>query len=86
MRDFLPPEKVYLDAVNRLLTERFGYPLSLSPRNIAQIRRWFEAGVPLAAVLDGVAEALNRKRESRLTPLSYCIKTVKVAAKRRNML
>ncbi len=84
MRDFLPPEKVYLDAVNRLLTERFGYPLSLSPKNIAQIRRWYKDDVPLAAVLDGVAQALNRKREGRLTPLSYCIKTVKTAAKRRS--
>jgi hypothetical protein len=83
MKDFLPPEDVYLNAVNRMLTERFGYPLSLSPRDVAQIMRWYEAGVPLAAVLEGVADALNKKRRSRLTPLAYCTKTVKSAAKKR---
>jgi hypothetical protein len=83
MRDSLPPEDVYLSAVNRLLTERFGYPLSLSPRDVAQIMRWYESGIPLGAVLEGVAEALNKKREGRLTPLTYCVKRVKSAAKRR---
>ncbi len=83
MKNSMPPEDVYLNAVKRLLTERFGYPLSLSPRDVAQIMRWYNAGVTLAAVLEGVAEALNKKREGRLTPLSYCVKTVKVAAKRR---
>ncbi|OGD71789.1 MAG: hypothetical protein A2Y64_07390 [Candidatus Coatesbacteria bacterium RBG_13_66_14] len=83
MRNSLPSEDVYLNAVNRLLAERFGYPLSLSPRDVAQIMRWYNAGIPLAAVLEGVADALNKKREGRLTPLIYCVKTVKVAAKRR---
>ena len=83
MKFSLPPEDVYLSAVNRLLTERFGYPLSLSPRDVAQIMRWYNAGITLAAVLEGVADALNKKRGGRLTPLTYCIKTVKVAAKRR---
>jgi hypothetical protein len=83
MKFSLPPEDVYLSAVNRLLTERFGYPLSLSPRDVAQIMRWYNAGITLAAVLEGVAESLNKKRGGRLTPLTYCAKTVKVAAKRR---
>jgi hypothetical protein len=83
MKNSLPPVEVYLHAVNRLLTERFGYPLSLSPKDVAQIMRWYNAGVSLAAVLEGVAEALNNKRRGRLTPLGYCNKTVKSAAKRR---
>jgi len=83
MKNSLPPEDVYLSAVNRLLTERFGYPLSLSPRDVAQILRWYASGIPLGAVLEGVTESLNRKRQGRLTPLAYCVKTVKVAAKKR---
>jgi hypothetical protein len=83
MKNSQPPEDVYLNAVKRLLTERFGYPLSLSPRDVAQIMRWYNADITLAAVLDGVAEALNKKRGSRLTPLTYCVKTVKSAAKKR---
>jgi hypothetical protein len=83
MNNSMPPEDVYLNAVKRLLTERFGYPLSLSPRDVAQIMRWYSEDISLGAVLEGVAEALNKKREGRLTPLTYCGKTVKVAAKRR---
>ncbi|HDR05999.1 MAG TPA: hypothetical protein ENN88_00010 [Candidatus Coatesbacteria bacterium] len=79
----MPPEEVYFSAVCRLLSERFGYPLALSPKNAAQVMRWYEAGVPLAAVLEGVAESLNRKRSGRLTPLAYCTKAVKSASKKR---
>ncbi|MCX7021826.1 MAG: hypothetical protein NTW26_06080 [bacterium] len=83
MINSLPPEDVYLSAVNSLLTERFGFPLSLSPRDVAQIMRWYKAGFPLGAVLEGVSESLNKKRRGRLTPLTYCAKTVNVAAKKR---
>ncbi|HUT97489.1 MAG TPA: hypothetical protein VM054_00260 [bacterium] len=83
MINSLPPEDIYLSAVNSLLTERFGFPLSLSPRDVAQIMRWYKAGIPLGAVLEGVTESLNKKRQGRLTPLTYCVKTVKVAAKKR---
>ncbi len=52
-----------------------GTPFLFSPKDFALLRQWWREGVPLAAVLAGLAEAWERRRERGEDPissLSYC--------------
>lgn len=74
----------YLEEVHQLLSRRFGYPLSLSPRDLDEIEYWRERAVPVAAVELGVGEALGglavESAERRVPPLVYCRRSVLAAA------
>ncbi len=62
-----------------------GTPVLFSPKDFALLRRWWREGVPLAAVLAGVSEAAERRRERDGDPvssLSYCRHAVARHAKR----
>ena len=56
-----------------------------SPKDFALLRGWWRDGVPLAAVLGGIGEAWERRREREEDPissLSYCKHAVKRQARR----
>jgi hypothetical protein len=62
-----------------------GTPFLVSPKDYSLMRRWWEEGVPLAAVLAGVGEVFERRRERDGDPvssLSYCRHAVARHAKR----
>ena len=53
-----------------------GVPHVLSPKDFELLRRWWREEVPLAAVLSGIAETFERKRErgdaDPVVSLTYC--------------
>lgn len=68
-------EIVYYRAVEDHFAALRGTPFLFSPKDFALLRRWWREGVPLAAVLAGIAEAWERRREREEDPvssLSYC--------------
>jgi len=70
----------YVVELERHLTRRRGSPQTLSPRDFALARGWFEAGVPLGAVLDGVERALEK--DPGASSLAFCRSFVEAAAAR----
>ncbi len=68
-------EIAYYRAVEDHFAALRGTPFLFSPKDFALLRRWWREGVPLAAVLAGIAEAWERRREREEDPvssLSYC--------------
>jgi len=67
----------YLREISEFLSERFDYPLTLSPRDVARILTWYEADYSLGVVLDGITTALGGRTDRRPVSLSYCEAAVK---------
>lgn len=67
-------------------------PGILSPQDFSRVRRWFEEGVSLEAVLDGISEAFRVHHAGRdaeveeVNSLGYCETFVRRAAERRASL
>ncbi|MFI5166607.1 MAG: hypothetical protein ACHQQS_08315 [Thermoanaerobaculales bacterium] len=62
-----------------------GTPFLFSPKDFALLRKWWREAVPLAAVVAGIGEAFERRREREEDPissLSYCRYAVARHAKR----
>ncbi len=62
-----------------------GTPFLLSPKDFALLRKWWREDVPLAAVVAGIGEAFERRREREEDPISslaYCRHAVARHAKR----
>lgn len=62
-----------------------GTPFLFSPKDFALLREWWLEGVPLAAVLAGIGEAWERRRERGDDPISslgYCRHAVRRHARR----
>jgi hypothetical protein len=62
-----------------------GTPFFFSPKDFALLRSWWRQGVPLAAVLAGIGEIWERRRERDADPVSslaYCRHAVARQAKR----
>ncbi|MGD1146408.1 MAG: hypothetical protein ABR961_00480 [Thermoanaerobaculaceae bacterium] len=73
-------EVAYYRAVEDHFAALRGTPFLFSPKDFALLRDWWRDGVPLAAVLAGVGEAWERRRERQEDPissLSYCRHAVK---------
>jgi len=70
------PEIEYYRQVEDFFAGLRGIPHILSPRDFQLLREWWREGVPLAAVLSGITEVFDRKREQGDTDpvvsLSYC--------------
>lgn len=66
-----------------------GRPGTLSPADFARTRAWFEAGVSLETVLEGVAHAFEAQQagrdaaEEEVNGLAFCEPFVERAANRR---
>ncbi len=75
MNDPDDAEIAYYRAVEDHFAALRGTPFLFSPKDFALLRRWWREGVPLAAVLAGIAEAWERRRdrgEDPVSSLSYC--------------
>lgn len=88
MRD---PELVaYCDHVEREFFRFKGRPGTLSPSDFAKVREWFEAGLGLNAVLEGIADAFGERSGGRdlgieeVNSLAFCEPFVERAVRRRN--
>ena len=78
-------EFAYYRAVEDHFAALRGTPFLFSPKDFALLRSWWQEGVPLAAVLNGIGEVCERRRETRDDPvssLSYCRHAVRRHAKR----
>lgn len=78
-------EFAYYRAVEDHFAALRGTPFLFSPKDFALLRGWWREGIPLAAVLTGIGEAWERRRERQEDPvssLSYCRHAVKRHAKR----
>jgi hypothetical protein len=78
MRD--PDLSDYVVGLERHWTLRRGVPHTLSPRDFALARSWFEAGIPLHAVLAGIERALEK--DPATASLAFCRPFVDRAAAR----
>ena len=64
----------------------------LSPSDFSRTREWFDAGIPLDAVLEGMAGAFQTQRSGRdgdseeVNSLAYCDPFVEQAIARRRSL
>lgn len=75
----------YYRAVEDHFAALRGTPFLFSPKDFALLRRWWGEGVPLAAVLAGIGEVCERRREREADPVSslaYCRHAVARQAKR----
>lgn len=70
-----PAETAYYRSVEDAFARLRGTPFLLSPRDFALLQRWWTEGVPLAAVLAGMVEVFEKRRERNDDPISsltYC--------------
>lgn len=78
-------ELAYYRAVEDHFCRLRGTPFLFSPKDFAYLRRWWQEGVPLSAVLLALGEVFAKKRERGEGPvssLSYCRHAVARYAKR----
>jgi hypothetical protein len=78
-------EVTYYRAVEDHFAALRGTPFLFSPKDFALLRGWYKGGVPLAAVLAGIGEAWERRRErdgDPISSLSYCRHAVTRHARR----
>ncbi len=65
---------------------------TLSPADFSRTREWFDAGIPIAAVLEGMASAFQTQSAGRdggseqVNSLAYCDPFVEQAIARRRSL
>lgn len=69
-----PDFEAYVEAIEGHLRARRGVDHILSPRDFALARSWYEAGVPLAAVLVGMDRVFEVTPD--VTSLAYCRRRV----------
>ncbi len=78
-------ERAYYRAVEDHFARLRGTPFLVSPRDFALLRSWWDEEVPLAAVLNGISEVMERRRERGEAPVSslrYCRHAVAANARR----
>lgn len=78
-------ELAYYRAVEDHFCRLRGTPFLFSPKDFAYLRRWWQEGVPLSAVLLALGEVFAKKRERGEGPVSslaYCRHAVARYAKR----
>jgi hypothetical protein len=78
-------ELAYYRAVEDHFAALRGTPFLFSSKDFALLRSWWREGVPLAAVLGGIGEIWERRRERDADPVSslaYCRHAVARQAKR----
>ena len=84
-----PDLEAYCEHVEHEFFRLKGRPGTLSPADFARTRAWFEQGVPLEAVLEGVTRAFEAQHAGRdsadeeVNGLGFCEPFVERAASRR---
>jgi hypothetical protein len=73
----------YYRTIAEAFLRRRGAPYFLSPRDLALIAEWEEKKIPLAAVLEGISGAFERRRgradRGRILGLAFCARSVEMA-------
>lgn len=78
-------ELAYYRAVEDAFAALRGTVFIFTPKDFALLRGWWQAGVPLAAVMSGLAEVFDRARQREADPpssLAYCRHAVRRHARR----
>jgi len=78
-------ELAYYRAIEDHFARLRGTAFLFTPKDFALLRRWWAEGVPLAAVMAGIGEAMEKRRERGDDPVSslaYCRHAVARHAKR----
>lgn len=78
-------EAAYYRSIEDAFARLRGTPFLLSPKDFALLQRWWTEGVPLAAVLAGVAEVFAKRRErcdDPVSSLTFCRHAVQRHARR----
>jgi hypothetical protein len=78
-------EVSYYRAVEDHFARLRGTPFLFTPKDFGLLRRWWQDGVPLAAVLAGIGEVMARRAaagEDPVSSLSYCRHAVSRHARR----
>jgi hypothetical protein len=78
-------EVAFYRAVEDHFARLRGTPFLFTPKDFGLLRRWWEEGVPLAAVIAGIGEAVAKRREREEDPVSslaYCRHAVARHARR----
>ena len=84
--------EAYCEHIEREFFRLKGRSGTLSPPDFARTRTWFEAGIPLGAVLGGIAEAFASHSDGRdagaeeVNSLAFCAPFVERAVSRRTRL
>lgn len=55
----------YFRAIERFVSQQRGQPLILSPQDFMRVFEWWDAGLPVEAVLTGLANFYEKKRKRR---------------------
>lgn len=82
----------YCDHIEREFFRFKGRPGTLSPADFSKVREWFEAGLGLNAVLEGIGAAFEERAGGRdlgieeVNSLTFCEPFVERAARRRRSL
>ncbi|GMR22548.1 MAG: hypothetical protein BMS9Abin37_0905 [Acidobacteriota bacterium] len=84
--------EAYFESIEHEFFRLKGRRGTLSPADFARTREWFDAGIPIDAVLEGMAgafQALSAGREGesvQVNSLAYCDPFVEQAIARRRSL
>ena len=79
----------YCEHIEREFFRFKGRPGTLSPSDFSRVRKWFEAGLGLNAVLEGIGAAFEARAGGHdlgieeVNSLSFCEPFVEQAARRR---
>ena len=84
--------ETYFESIEHEFFRLKGRRGTLSPADFSRTREWFDAGIPIAAVLEGMAGAFQTQRSGRdgdseeVNSLAYCDPFVEQAIARRRSL
>lgn len=84
--------EAYVEEIEREFFRLKGRRGTLTPTDFARTREWFDAGVPLDAVVEGLASAFHAQAGGRggdseeVNSLTYCESFVEQAMARRRSL
>jgi hypothetical protein len=84
--------EVYCSQIETHFFRLKGHPGMLSPKDFVRVRRWYEEGVPIEAVLEGISTTFESQSAGRnagveeVNSLGYCETFVYRAAERRKHL
>ncbi len=87
-----PELEAYCNQIESFFFRWKGHPGMFSPEDFGRVRQWFENGVPVEAVLDGICDAFRANEESRnagveeVNSLGFCEPFVHRAAEQRGDL
>ena len=87
-----PELEAYCNQIESFFFRWKSRPGDLSPEDFGRVRQWFENGVPIEAVLEGISDAFRSNQKSRsagieeVNSLGFCEPFVQRAAEWRGNL